>query len=182
MLNEAVNRATTEETEGANTPQKVVHLVRQVGPIALDPCSNAGSLVNADRAVCLPEDGLAVNWYESTRWKAGYPHDAAPSSKAALGIAYVNPPYGRKMSAWIEKCIQEANRGTEIISLLPARPGSRWFQQVFHTAQAICFWAGRLRFEGAPASAPFDSALAYYGTRQDRFREVFGAHGTVVLL
>lgn len=179
MLNEAVNQATTEATEGWNTPQKIVDLVRQVAPIALDPCSNAGSLVQADRVVCLPEDGLLVDWYEATRMA---PPVYGTSGRPSRGLVYVNPPYSRKGVAFIEKCSREANRGTEIIALLPARTDTAAFHGfVFGTSQAICFWAGRLKFSDAKCGAPFPSALVYWGVRVDRFREVFAAHGQVIL-
>lgn len=175
MLNEAVNQATTKDSEGWNTPQKVIDLVRQVAPIALDPCSNEGSLVEADRTIALPEDGLDADWWACSR--------LGEFGRASAGLVYVNPPYGSGIGPWLAKCAHESRRGCEVIALVPARTDAKWFQcNVFACAQAICFWAGRLRFEGAPSSAPFPSALAYYGTRSRLFREVFAPHGTVVTL
>ena len=59
------------------TPPKYVKAVRKVfgGRIALDPCSNEWSIVNAETEYRLPEhDGLRESWDFPT--------------------IYVNPPYG----------------------------------------------------------------------------------------
>ena len=151
------------------TPQNVVDLVREFagGEIALDPCSGPGSIVGARVEWTEADDGLPRPW----------------TIDAHGGVAYVNPPYGRALPTWTEMCANEAMSGCEIALLVPARPDTRWWHSsVVGAADAICFWRGRLRFLGAPSSAPFPSALVYYGRREERFREVFAPYGWVVAM
>jgi len=54
------------------------------------------------------EDGLNRNWGTKT---------------------YVNPPYGRGIYAWVEKCFTEALNGKLIVALLPARTDTKWFNK-----------------------------------------------------
>jgi hypothetical protein len=145
-----------------NTPEEVLQLVRKLGPISLDPCSNAGSIVDAAREIRLPEDGLLANWAEL----------------GAGGVVFVNPPYGQTASrVWLRKITEEAARGAEIVALLPARPDTQWFQRHGAKAQAIVFWEGRLTFLGAPTSAPFPSLVLYYGPRPWAFLAAFEGQG-----
>lgn len=150
-----------------NTPASLLTVVRRfAGELALDPCSGPGSIVQA-RSSYSPEggsDGLALSW------------------ATGPGVVYANPPYGAAIGAWVEKAKAEAAAGVEIAMLVPARTDTAWFHSGAEGAQAICFWRGRLRFLGAPSSAPFPSALLYWGPNRFRFADVFSAHGKVVLL
>lgn len=149
------------------TPDNVLELVRQVGPIALDPCTTwenptgAGTFIFPDQ-----EDGLDAPW-------ARY---------AGRGLTYVNPPYGRALPFWVKKCVEEAEQGAEIVLLVPARTDTRWAARVFETADVVAFWKGRMRFKGAPASAPFPTMLAFWAGdfgAAERFSEVFAPHAHI---
>lgn len=146
------------------TPSEILDLVRQVNDIGLDPCSNSKSIVNAKKEFFFPRhDGLVESW-------AG--HD---------GLVYVNPPYGRKIKKWAEKASGESTLGTEIIMLVPARTDTKWMHDfIFNSASAVCFWKGRIKFLGAQSSAPFPSAIVYWGSNVERFEEVFSTKGLVV--
>ena len=53
--------------------------------------------------------------------------------------------------------------GVSTVALLPARVDTSWWHQhVAQGANGIWFLKGRLRFKGAPASAPFPSAVVYW--------------------
>jgi site-specific DNA-methyltransferase (adenine-specific) len=148
------------------TPPEVLDQVRRFAPIHLDPCTTPRNPVGADSWYALEngDDGLAHPWQ-------------------ARGLVYANPPYGRGIGAWVEKAAREAMRGAEIIALLPARTDSRWFQTwVFQQAAAICWWRGRIKFVGAENSAPFPSALVYYGKDVGRYARVMGLVGMVSIL
>ena len=142
-------------------------LVRQLGPIELDPCSSGADAVGARIAYTKVDDGLAIDW------RVG-------------GLVYVNPPYGRQIHFWTGKCVEQANMGAEIIALVPARTDTGWFQEcvLFHST-AICWWRGRITFmvDGvkAPAPAPFPSAVVYYGPCVDNFVSAFSGEGQVTL-
>ena len=145
------------------TPENVLALVREVfgGPVVLDPCTTDDNPVRASFFFTPRVDGLAQPW-------SGYKN------------AYVNPPYGRALPAWIGKCAVEAANGVEIIALLPARTDTRLWHRHVIAAQQICFWRGRIKFVGAPASAPFPSAIVYWGQRSEEFRRAFAPHGWTV--
>ena len=143
------------------TPAGLLRLVRQIGPIALDPCSADGSLVHAVREYRLDrrEDGLRLPW-------------------AVGGLVYCNPPYGDVIRPWTRRIAREAASGVEIVALLPARVDTAWWRDV-SGAPAICFWRGRLTFIGAPNPATFPSAICYFGPRVERFVEVFAPCGWI---
>ena len=145
------------------TPPEVLARVRRVGPIVLDPCSTHDNpTAAAEWLYPGKRNGLLVSWLS--------------------GLAYMNPPYGG-VAAWAEKAAHEASLGCEIVSLVAARTETRWFfRMAWNTAQAICFWRGRLRFVGAESCAPFPSAVVYHGPRPWLFEGAFADVGRVVRL
>jgi hypothetical protein len=79
------------------------------------------------------------------------------------GNTFVNPPYS-ELAAWIRKAAESPD--ALVVLLVPARTDTRAFQQHVlggSRASALVFLAGRLRFEGAPAPAPFPSCLVFFG-------------------
>jgi site-specific DNA-methyltransferase (adenine-specific) len=141
-----------------NTPEEVLELVRKVAPIGLDPCSNPASTVNARE-----------NWYSN----------GLTNGWDGVGLVYVNPPYGRELKQWAEKIAAEADRGVEIIALVPARTDTKWFRQMFFACTCVCLWKGRITFAGATYPAPFPSAVFYYGTNFEGFCGAFHDAGII---
>lgn len=90
------------------------------------------------------DDGLSQSWKGERVW--------------------LNPPYGRGITKkWAEKCaIESTTRGTLVVALLPFRPGSEWFRTWVIPYADLYVYRGRIKFEGATDSAPFDSCLAIY--------------------
>lgn len=150
------------------TPEHLICRVPHVGPIALDPCTTADNPVGAKRFfIGGKRNGLREPWEPEVR---------------EHGLAYVNPPYSQ-IARWAEKVADEALLGVEVVTLVGARPDTRWFYRLcWDTAQAVCFWRGRLSFVGASGPAPFPSALVYHGPRPWRFEEAFADVGRVVRL
>ena len=120
-----------------NTPKWLVDLVSEaLGGIDLDPCSNDHSIVPAGRKVQLPEDGLAVDWTEYSR-------------------VYVNPPYGRGISKWIENAWLASTKGSHVIMVIPAAVDTKhWHRYVWRYAAAICFLKGRVKFDLPDKTCP----------------------------
>lgn len=157
-----------------NTPNVVLTPIRtHFGQIALDPCSNPTSIVNARKTYSGPgidKDGLKESWL-------------------AKGVTFVNPVYGRGpngIKPWVAKCVAEAklmrDSADELILLGPARTDTAFFQDlVCPTANQVLLWKGRLTFLGAPAGAFFPSFLAYWGYREDLFRIAFADKGVFIL-
>lgn len=78
------------------------------------------------------------------------------------GCCWMNPPYGREISAWIRKAREQSGRGATVVCLLPARTDTAWWYDTLKYAQEIRFLRGRLTFVGARASAPFPSAVVIF--------------------
>ena len=143
------------------TPKKVLDVVRKVGPIKLDPCASK------DKRHWFAE----LNWTDYNEENYDAPVD---------GLSFMNPPYGRKIDDWVDRWHDGFAEG--IIALLPARPGSCWYREMWSTSEAYCFWNGRITFVGAPSPAPFPSIFFYKGKRKWKFCDVFSQHGDVGIL
>ncbi|HET6495839.1 MAG TPA: hypothetical protein VFH61_10795, partial [Thermoleophilia bacterium] len=86
---------------------------------------------------------------------------------------------------WWKKIIAESNEMGEdchMVDLIPAKPGTGYFQDIVAHARAVVFIRGRLTFVGAPDPAPFESALVYHGDRPVRFVEHFKGLGWAVVV
>ena len=70
---------------------------------------------------------------------------------------FVNPPYSQLLK-WIEKSIEENNKGKEVILLIPARTDTKAFKKLYDHGAKFLFITGRLKFNEANA-APFPSML-----------------------
>jgi phage N-6-adenine-methyltransferase len=127
------------------TPEWLVERVRAAfgGVIDLDPCTTPQNPVGALRFFAPPEDGIALSW----------------SSFGMGHRIYCNPPYGRTIRHWTEKCGFYASAGREIILLVPARTDANWWHELQANATATVFLRGRISFKNAGGSPKFPSAL-----------------------
>jgi phage N-6-adenine-methyltransferase len=151
----------TSDTPEWYTPRHVLDfVVRALGRIDLDPCSNSHDNPNvpAARHFTSEDDGLSRTW---------------------LGRVYMNPPYGREIGEWTRKLADEyaADNVSEAIALVPARTDTEWFRAF--PAELVCFVSGRLAFSEHENAAPFPSAVLYLGENGSNFASVFSALGTV---
>lgn len=89
----------------------------------LDPCSpgKGKSFVTAREHYTIEDDGLAQPWH---------------------GLVFCNPPYGKEIPAWLEKCAKHG----DAIALVFARTETRWFQQAARSASAVTFVTSRISF------------------------------------
>ena len=155
-------------------------LWEEFGPFDLDPCGqkevhysawkiaqHGGSCYDGSTAAL---DGLASDWY---------------------GNVFMNPPYGKQASKWIEKAVHEIAIGTStrmlaelrtlpggaevgwatrprrgaqrIVALLPARTDVRWWHEYVQGRAYVRFLRGRLRFHGEKGLATFPSCIVVWG-------------------
>lgn len=158
------------------TPPKYVVAVREVlgNTIALDPCSNEWSIVEAEEEYNLPDqDGLHESWDFPT--------------------IYVNPPYGADrlrsttIKHWLAKCAHAHNYyGSQVLALVPVATNTRhWKNYIWGQATAVCFlYDTRLRFWVAgkeqSKGAPMSCAMIYWGKSVKKFCSVFKDFGAVV--
>ena len=158
------------------TPPKYVTPIREFfgGTVALDPCSNHHSILGAEAEYCLPiTDGLLESWDYAT--------------------IFVNPPYGRDVQRgttirdWLKRCAEAHYvHGAEVLALVPVATNTlHWKNYVFGAATAITFlYDTRLKFlirgKDDGKGAPMSCAMIYWGSRYERFADIFSPFGAVV--
>lgn len=146
------------------------------GPVGMDPCSNANSIINAMRA--LHAAGLHLSW-------------TPPEVKKTT--VYRNNPYS-KSDPWIDKAIRELRKKerpvTEEVGLVMVSTSTGWWRRmcgvepvlVPRDGKPLELWAprarllftGRLKFRGDVGfGARFDTVLTYYGRRVREFEREF---------
>ncbi len=143
------------------TPNCIINRVTGVlGSIQLDPCSNPGKTIPADRYYTKEDDGLVQEW---------------------RGRVYMNPPYGNEIPKWIKKLISEYKCGNvpEAVALVPSRTDTAWFRLLRDYPR--CFVWGRLKFGEGKTAAPFPSMAIYLGKNRKKFIEAFRDIGDVYI-
>lgn len=76
---------------------------------------------------------------------------------------FCNPPYGRELPKWIEKCYSESVKyGITVVMLIPSRTDTKAWHNWCMKAKEIRFIKGRLKFGDATNSAPFPSAVVVF--------------------
>ena len=67
------------------------------------------------------------------------------------GLVYCNPPYGRKLGVWLERC---ADHGSAIALVFARTDTAAFHLHVWPKASAMLFIKGRLTFHYPDGSAP----------------------------
>lgn len=113
------------------------------------------------------ESSLCIHWITeeldimSPRAYA-FVRDVASLKNPPRPYAWVNPPYrghggtGLFVARAAELCLAH---GFGLVALIPASVGSRWWRESVDPFFDFVLFTPRLRFEGAPASAQFDTAV-----------------------
>lgn len=82
------------------------------------------------------------------------------------GVCWMNPPYSREITKWVEKAYMESEKnGSTIVCLLPSRTDTEWFHKFVLPHARVEFIKGRVKFVGAKSGAPFPSVIAVFGRR-----------------
>lgn len=103
------------------TPERYV---KPLGDFDLDPCTQSFRPFNtAKKHICedLGQCGLSEEW---------------------KGRVWLNPPYGREISKWLEKMQSHGNG----IALVFSRCETNWSQSAFKKCDAVFFIKGRISF------------------------------------
>ena len=108
----------------------------------LDPCSDDENH-KCDLYYTKADDGLSKSWQGHR--------------------VFVNPPYGREISKWVEKSFYEGHKdNTIVVMLIPARTDTKYFHDfILHRAE-IRFIKGRLKFGDGMDNAPFPSMVVIF--------------------
>ena len=131
----------SSKTDMHSTPQAFYDGLDQEFHFTLDPCATADN-AKCEKFYTEADDGLAQSWEGET--------------------VFMNPPYGREIGAWIEKCTAEMYSARTIVALLPARTDTRWFHDYIYGKAEIRFVKGRLKFGDAKNAAPFPSMVVIW--------------------
>jgi len=122
-----------------NTWLTPLWIINKITDFDLDPCGFNGHRT-AKKIICLPDDGL------NSEWK---------------GNVWLNPPYGRFISLWIDKLKDHGNG----VALVFGRTDTKWFQT--SKPDMIFFLKGRIKFLDSQfkeqSNAGHGSALLIYG-------------------
>lgn len=107
--------------------------------------------------------------YEELNQEFKFDFDPCPlhSSIDGLNICwgksnFVNPPYGRAITAWVKKCYETSQQGKLVVALLPSRTDTKWWHNYCMKATEIRFIKGRLKFGDSKNSAPFPSVVVIF--------------------
>jgi phage N-6-adenine-methyltransferase len=130
----------SSETDQWGTPIDLFQELDRRWNFTLDVCADESNH-KVDRYFTREDDGLAQTW--------------APE------VCWMNPPYGREISAWMRKAHAESLEGATVVCLVPARTDTAWWHD-YAMRGRIEFLRGRLKFGDAKNSAPFPSALVVF--------------------
>lgn len=140
----------SSKTDQHPTPQALFdELNAEFGPFTLDVAAdeyNAKCLTYFDQFV----NGLEQDW-----------------DGHGLDPAWMNPPYGRGIKAWVKKAAECKRR---VVCLLPARTCTKWWHRYVWDKKAdapypgvrVRFIEGRVKFGKAKAGAPFPSVVVVF--------------------
>jgi len=132
-----INKSTTTEW---GSPQDLFDQLNLAFGFTLDVCA-LPSNANCKRFFTPEQDGLAQSWTGERCW--------------------MNPPYGREISQWIDKAYFESRKGALVVCLVPARTDTQWWHDVCSEGD-VHLIRGRLKFGGSKNSAPFPSAIVVF--------------------
>ena len=132
----------TSNTDLWATPPKFFEQLNAEFHFDLDPCATAENAKCAD--LFTPEiDGLKQDWGGRR--------------------VFCNPPYGKEIGKWVEKCYNESKKpGTLVVMLIPARTDTAYFHDFIYHKAELRFIRGRLHFNGSKQGAPFPSMVVIF--------------------
>lgn len=124
------------------TPWAFFEKLNKKYDFTLDPCASIES-AKCEKYYTATDDGLLQNWGGHT--------------------VFMNPPYGRGLSKWVQKAYEESKKAnTKVVCLLPSRTDTKWWHTYCMKADEIYFIKGRLKFGDSTNSAPFPSAVIIF--------------------
>ena len=126
------------------TPQDFFDKLNDEFHFTLDPCATKEN-AKCELYYTIKEDGLKQDW-------SGH-------------HVFCNPPYGRKIGAWVKKCHDEAQKGTLVVMLIPARTDTTYFHDYIYHKAELRFIRGRLKFGNAVQGAPFPSMVVIFNNQ-----------------
>lgn len=81
------------------------------------------------------DDALSIDWSK-----------AITSATGGGPTVFVNPPYGRGVSDWVAKAVEQQAKGCTVVMVLMACTDTRWWYKLWHCAHEVRFVTGRVKF------------------------------------
>ena len=107
------------------TPRSLFDILNNQYNFSLDPCCTEVNRL-CEKFYTKEKNGLAQSW--------------------AGERVFMNPPYGRGISAWVQKAFEESlHPHTSVVALVPARTDTKWFH-LWCANAPVLFISGRLSF------------------------------------
>lgn len=133
----------SSERDDWETPQWLFDKLNEDFHFTLDACASDENH-KCEKYYTKETDCLSHSWYGET--------------------VFCNPPYGRQIGEFVEKCYEEARNGAVVVALIPARTDTAWFHNFVYKKDGVqyVFLRGRSRFGNANTDAPFPSMLVYF--------------------
>jgi phage N-6-adenine-methyltransferase len=129
----------SSKTDKWATPQEFFDKYNEQYQFTLDVCATEDN-AKCSKFFTEEQDGLSQEW---------------------SGTCWMNPPYGRQISKWMEKAYESSLNGATVVCLVPSRTDTKWWH-TYAMKGDIEFIKGRLKFGGAKHSAPFPSAVVIF--------------------
>lgn len=124
------------------TPQDLFDKLNDEFNFTLDVCA-LPETKKCDKYFTPEIDALSQDWSNNTCW--------------------MNPPYGRKIGAWLKKAYEESlKKDTTVVCLIPSRTDTKYWHDYCMRSYEIRFIKGRLKFGNSKNSAPFPSAIIIF--------------------
>ncbi len=132
----------SSKTDLWETPQQFYDELDREFNFTLDPCATPKN-AKCQKYYTATENGLKQNWQGET--------------------VFCNPPYGREIKHWVEKCYKESLKpNTTVVMLIPARTDTAYFHDYIYGKAELRFIRGRLKFSNSKNSAPFPSMVVVF--------------------
>ena len=133
----------SSSTDNWATPQYFFDKLDDEFIFTLDPCADDQNH-KCFKYFTKEQDGLAQDWSGER--------------------VFCNPPHGKVIKKWVEKCFKEVYAGNAQIAvmLLPARTDTRWFHDFIYHKAEVRFIQGRLKFGESLNSAPVPSMVVIF--------------------
>lgn len=138
MINRGLFTSNRDDWE---TPQDFYDRLNEEFHFTLDPCSSDEN-AKCEKHYTKEQDGLAQDWMGER--------------------VFCNPPYGKSIGKWCQKCYEHSKNGGIAVMLIPARTDTAWFHDWVYGKGEIRFIRGRLYFVGSKWNAPFPSMVVVY--------------------
>lgn len=162
-----VDRIQARGNNDWRTPVEYIDAARIVlGNIDLDPATseNANETIKADTYFTKEDNGLEKEW---------------------SGNVWLNPPYGRESSEFVQKLVDSFSNGNvkEAILLINSNTtDTRWFQPLWN--HTLCFTNHRINFISPnnmdASGSTHGSLFVYFGDNIELFYNEFSRFGAVV--